>query len=144
MQCRPCAARSWLMLQALCRLTKGHDRAIGLGCLSICADWPILGRLRAVQAQLLGNLGREALPARAVLVLQPPHGTYKHGMYQIAGIGLGKALQHLVHVVIANGTHTPLFVVQGHSRCLVRAHILAQLPSADCPYSEDGGYTHEP
>lgn len=67
------------MLRPLRRLlAKGHDGAIGLGRLPIRAAWHILGRLRAVQAQLLGNLGREALPARAVLVLQPSHRTCRH------------------------------------------------------------------
>ena len=66
---------SRLMLGPLCRLAKGHDGAIGLGRLPICAARHILGRLWAVQAQLLGNLRGEALPTRAVLVLQPPHRT---------------------------------------------------------------------
>ncbi len=66
------------MLRPLCRLTKGHDWTIGLGCLPIHIGRPILGRLWAVQAQLLGNFRREALPARAVLVLEPPYRTYSN------------------------------------------------------------------
>ena len=114
----PCAVRGWLMLGPLCRLAKSHDWAIGLGYRPICrpsAHWPILRRLGAVQAQLLGNLGREALPARAVLVLQPPHGTCTHGAYYITRLGLQRALQLSGHVLSANGTKHSIwnmFVVQ--------------------------------
>jgi len=89
--------------------------AVNIGCMPVRAWSAHLGQsFSAVQAQLLGTCGQEVLPARAVLVLQPPYRTYRqewvHERHSMPCKAPGNLNKRPLHSLV------PLRPVHGHFR----------------------------